>query len=221
MRKGFTLTELVVVIIILPFVLFLLDGLFATLLTEIPRSCRMAQQGSMLLGLLEQMHRDVGEAKALPAEFAGRTAGDKLLLVELPEGVIGYQIEEGRVTRSKLTSNLGGEAVPALRPAGIPSTSSGQALPTAGNKGKMPSPREPEQERAWSIPDGRVEWQVWQKDDAPSLSLRTPARAGPNGADRVLGGYAVEIKTHIEFRFHGRTEKKMAQTHLFYGGVLR
>jgi hypothetical protein len=35
---------------------------------------------------------------------------------------------------------LRGEAVPALRPAGIPSTSSGQALPAAENKGKMPSP---------------------------------------------------------------------------------
>jgi len=34
---------------------------------------------------------------------------------------------------------LRGEAVPALRPAGIPSTSSGQALPAAENKGKMPS----------------------------------------------------------------------------------
>jgi prepilin-type N-terminal cleavage/methylation domain-containing protein len=196
MRKGFTLTEMMVVIIILPFVMFLLDGLFGTLLTEIPRSCRMAQQGSMLLGLLEQINRDVGEAKSLPAEFAGRTAGDGLLLVELPEGVIGYQIEEGHVTRSKLTSA---------------------------------TPGEPEQERVWSIPNSKIEWQVWQKDGAPSLSLRarpelvegTPARAGPNGADRVLGGYAVEVKSHVELKVHGRMEKKMARTHLFYGGVLR
>ncbi len=167
MRKGFTLTELMVVIIILPFVLFLLDGLFGTLLTEIPRSCRIAQQGSMLLGLLEQIHHDVGEAKALPAEFGGRTADDKLLLVELPEGVIGYQIEKGRVTRSKLTSAPSGDL---------------------------------EQERTWAVPDGRIEWQVWQKDGQR---------------------YAVEVKTHVEFKFHGRLEKKMARANLFYGGALR
>jgi len=33
-----------------------------------------------------------------------------------------------------------GEAVPALLPAGITSTTSGQALPGVGIKGKMPSP---------------------------------------------------------------------------------
>ena len=167
MRKGFTLVEMMVVIIILPFVFFLLDGLFGTLLTEIPRSCRIAQQGSVLLGFLEQIHHDVGEAKALPAEFAGRTAGDKLLLVELPDGVVGYQIEEDHVTRSKLTSVQSNE---------------------------------PAQERVWSMPGSKVEWQVWQKDGQR---------------------YAVEIRTHVEFKFHGRMEKKMARTYLFYGGVLR
>ena len=192
MRKGFTLVEIMVVIIILPFVLFLLDGLFGTLLTEIPRSWRTAQQSTTLLNLLEQIHQDVGEAKGLPAEFAGRTAGDGLLLVELPEGVISYQIKEDRVTRSKLTSAPGGEAVPALRPAGI--------LPAAGNKGKMPSPREVEQERVWSEPNSKIEWKVWQKDGAR---------------------YAVDVKTHVELKVHDRLEKKMARAHVFYGGVLR
>jgi prepilin-type N-terminal cleavage/methylation domain-containing protein len=167
MRKGFTLVEIMVVIMILPFVLLLLDGLFGTLLTEIPRSWRIAQESTTLLNLLEQIHQDVGEAKGLPAEFAGRTAGDGLLLVELPEGVIGYQIEEGRVTRSRLTSAPPGEL---------------------------------EQERAWPVPNGKIVWQVWQKDNER---------------------YAVEVKTHVELEIQGRLEKKMARAHLFYGGVLR
>ena len=180
MRRGFTFTEMVVVIIILPFVLFLLDGLFGTLLTEIPRSCRMAQQGSMLLGLLEQIHHDVGEAKGLPAEFAGRTADDKLLLVELPEGVIGYQIEKGRVTRSIV--GAGSSARPG-QPHGV-----------------VPTSDDPERKRTWAVPDGRIEWQVWQKDGQR---------------------YAVEVKTHVELEIQGRLEKKMARAHLFYGGVLK
>ena len=167
MRRGFTLTEIMVVVIILPFVFFLLDGLFGTLLTEIPRSVRVAQQGSILLNLVEQIHQDVEKAKALPAEFTGRTAGDKLLLVELSDGVIGYQIEEGRVTRSRLANAPPGEL---------------------------------EQERAWSVPDGQVEWRVWQKDGR---------------------SYAVEVKTHVRLKIRGRMEKKMARAGLFYGGIQR
>ena len=164
---GFTLTEMMIVIFILPFVLFVLDGLFGTLLTEIPRSCRVAQQGSTLLSLLDQIHRDVERAKSLPAEFAGRTAGEKLLLVELPDGVVGYQIEDDGVARTSLTST-----------------------PSSG----------PPDERIWSMPGGKIEWQVRQKDGRR---------------------YAVEIKTHMEFKSHGRIEKKMARTYLFYEGVLR
>jgi len=166
MRKGFTLVEIMVVIIILPFVLVLLDGLFGAILTEIPRSWRTAQQSTTLLNLLEQIHQDVGEAKGLPAEFAGRTAGDELLLVELPEGVIGYQVKEGGVTRSKLTGAAAGEV---------------------------------EQKRVWSVPNGKIEWQVWQKDDSR---------------------YAVEVKTHVELTIHGRLEKKTARAHLFFVGAL-
>ena len=167
MRKGFSLTEIMVVIIILPFVFFVLDGLFGTLLTEVPRSWRVAQQGSILLNLVEQIHRDVEEAKALPAESAGQTAGDKLLLVKLADGVFGYQIEKGRVTRSWLANA---------------------------------PPSEQDKQRIWTMPAGEIEWQVWQKDGRP---------------------YAVEVKTHVEFKFHGRTEEKMARASLFYAGVLR
>jgi len=167
MRKGFTLTEMMIVIFILPFVFFVLDGLFVTLLREIPRSCRIAEQGSTLLSLLEQMHRDVEQAKSLPAESAGRTTGERLLLVELPEGVIGYQIAEDAVTRTRLTSTQSGG---------------------------------PPEERVWSMPGGKIEWLLWQKDGRR---------------------YAVEVRTHLDFKFHGRVEKKMARTYLFYEGVLR
>lgn len=180
MRKGFSLTEMMVVIIILPFVFFVLDGLFVTLLREIPRSCRVAEQGSSLLSLLEQMHRDVEQAKSLPAEFAGRTAGEKLLLVELPDGVVGYQIEDDGVTRSEFTDAV--RSVPVRADSNERLTASLQA------------------ERIWSMPGGKIEWQVRREDGRR---------------------YAVEIKTHMEFKFHGRTEEKMARTYLFYEGVLR
>jgi prepilin-type N-terminal cleavage/methylation domain-containing protein len=165
MRKGFTLVEMMVVIIILPFVLVLLDGLFGTLLKEMPASWRIAQQSTTLLNLLEQMQQDIDQAKGLPAEFAGRTTGDEQLLIELPDAVIGYQIKEDRITRSRVTDTPADEA---------------------------------EEEKVWSLPDGKVEWHIRQRD-----------------GER----YAVEVKTHVGQLTRGRVEEKMARAHLFFVGA--
>ena len=83
MRKGFTLVELLVVIIVLPFVMLVLDGLFSTLIRDIPRSYRVVQENTSLLSMLEQMQQDIDKAKGLPESFDGHTASGELLLIEL------------------------------------------------------------------------------------------------------------------------------------------
>jgi len=103
MRKGFTLVEVLVVIMTLPFVALVLDGLFNALLTDIPRSCRVLQDNTTLLSMLKQIQQDIDAAKGLPDSFAGHTTDDRLLLIELAEGMICYQLEEGRVLRRRLT----------------------------------------------------------------------------------------------------------------------
>jgi len=102
MRKGFTIVEMLVVIIVLPFILLVLDGLYKTLLTNIPASYRIAQENTTLLDMLEQMHRDIDKATGLPESFAGQTANDKLVIIELDDSVICYQIKDGRAIRRKL-----------------------------------------------------------------------------------------------------------------------
>lgn len=103
MRKGFTLVEILVVIMILPFVMIALDGLFKTLVTDIPQSYRVVQENTSLLNMLEQMQQDFDKAKALPESFAEHTTSDELFLIELKDGVICYKITSGRVIRSKLS----------------------------------------------------------------------------------------------------------------------
>jgi len=103
MRKGFTLVELLVVVIVLPFVFLLLDGLFKTLNGEIPMSVRLIQENTNLLTVLTQMQKDVDEAKGLPESYAGQTAGDHVLLIKLPDGVVCYKLQDGQVIRQKLT----------------------------------------------------------------------------------------------------------------------
>jgi prepilin-type N-terminal cleavage/methylation domain-containing protein len=162
MRKGFTLVEILVVIIVLPFVMLVLDGLFSTLIRDIPRSYRVVQENTSLLSMLEQMQQDINKAKGLPESFDEYTTSNKLLLIELTEGMICYQLKDDKVLRSKLTDNQ------------------------QSNAGER---------RVWSVPHAKVEWQVWRKDK---------------------GGYAVEVKTHIEHKVGGNWEKKMANSHLYF-----
>lgn len=110
MRKGFTLIEMLAVIVVLPFVFLLIDGLFKTFISEIPWSHRIVQENTNLLGMLAQIQQDTDGAKGLPKSFAGRTVSNKVLLIELAEGVICYQLKDGQVTRQKLTDTTQSEA---------------------------------------------------------------------------------------------------------------
>jgi hypothetical protein len=54
--------------------------------------------------MLRQIQQDIDRAKDLPESFDGQTSNDHTLLIELSEGVIIYQIKNGRVVRQKLTN---------------------------------------------------------------------------------------------------------------------
>ena len=134
MRKGFTLVEMLVVIIVLPFVMLVLDGLFSTLIRDIPRSYRVMQENTSLLSMLEQMQQDIDKAKGLPESFDEYTTSNKLLLIELAEGMICYQLKDDKartVRRSSLASRV------------------------TGDESRI---------TVWSMPHAKVEWQVWRKD---------------------------------------------------------
>ena len=167
MRKGFALVEMLAVIIILPFVLVVLAGLFTTIISDIPRSYRVIQANTSLLSMLRQMQGDIDAAKQLPESFGQYATDDELLLIKLADGMICYQLKDDKVLRRKLTN-----------------TQEGSGGGTA----------------VWSVPHAKVEWQVWRKDS---------------------GGYAVQVKTHIEHKVRGNLEKKMANSHLYFVGAFR
>jgi prepilin-type N-terminal cleavage/methylation domain-containing protein len=110
MRKGFSLVELLVVLIVLPFLFLLFNGLFKTLTGEIPMSVRLIQENTSLLNMLRQVQLDTDRAEDLPKSFAGRTANDHLLLIELSGGIICYQLKDGHVIREKLMNASQGKA---------------------------------------------------------------------------------------------------------------
>ena len=103
MRRGFTLVEVLVVMAILPFAAMALNGLFYAVIKEIPQSCRLVEENSILLNMLEQMYRDVSIAGGLPESFGSYTTGDKTLLVEQADCVVCYQLAEKSVIRREIS----------------------------------------------------------------------------------------------------------------------
>jgi len=110
MRKGYTFVEIILLIVITPFVFLFFDGLFKTFVAEIPWSLRIANEHTSLLNMTERMQKDVDEAKSLPQSYAGHVSNDRQVLIELPEGVFCYKFEDGRVLRQKLANT--GQSVP-------------------------------------------------------------------------------------------------------------
>jgi len=107
MRKGFTLIEILVIVIVTPFVFLIFDGLFRTLLSDIPWSWRIAQENTTMLSMLDQLQQDMDAAKGLPESFGAYTADDKLLLIELPNAVLCYQLKDGKVVRQRFAGTDG------------------------------------------------------------------------------------------------------------------
>ena len=104
MRKGFTLAEMLAVVIVLTAISFALAGLFGTIITDVPRSYRIIQTNTTLLNMLEQMREDIEAAKGLPISFGESSANEGLLLIEMEDGVISYQVRDGKVLRRNLTA---------------------------------------------------------------------------------------------------------------------
>ena len=105
MRKGFTITEVLIAVIVLPFMILILDGLFKTLIKDIPRSYKIVNVNTSLLSMLKEIQQDIDNAKGLPESYKEYTAGEKNLLIDLPEGMICYQIKDDRVYRLNMTEN--------------------------------------------------------------------------------------------------------------------
>jgi prepilin-type N-terminal cleavage/methylation domain-containing protein len=102
MRNGFSLVEMLTVITVVTFAFFAFDIIFKDAVVDVPRSTRVVDENTTLLNMMGRMQRDIDSAKSLPESSAGQVASGKLLLLELADGTICYQLEDGGVLRRKL-----------------------------------------------------------------------------------------------------------------------
>ena len=103
MRRGYSIIELMIIIIVFPAVMLVVNGLFRTLARDIPRASRVVQENTTVLSVLGHIQQDVDAAKALPQSYAGYAADANMLLIELEGEMICYELAEGKVFRRNLT----------------------------------------------------------------------------------------------------------------------
>ncbi len=103
MRRGMTLIELIVTIPLIVAVLTVMASFFPKLLTDIPKIQRAAHVHRGLAHMLRTVQTDVDTALALPESFGDKTAGESVLLIRLPDGVIFYEVNADGIVRNELS----------------------------------------------------------------------------------------------------------------------
>ena len=157
MRRAFTLIEVLVVLAVMPFVLVLISGVYATFIRDIPRATRVLQVNTTVLDALRQIRRDVEGAIGLPEQFADRHAGARTLLIEQPGRVICYELDEGRIVRTLL-----------------------RGAASKDTEAAASSPQAPE--RIWPVPGAVIAWRLWVRDGtAYAVEIRSHIQQRING----------------------------------------
>ncbi len=114
MRKGYTLTELMAVLFFFPVAALVLDGLFRTLVRDIPRSSDIVRENTSLLSALEHIQDDIQKAGRLPEAVEGYAADANALLIEHPDEVIRYESKGGKILRHKLGKDRNDSQAPTV-----------------------------------------------------------------------------------------------------------
>jgi len=102
MRRGTSLIELLALLAVLGTVTLLFGKALQTTVGEVPKLQGVAQASRVVFSMLERLQEDVDTAKSLPESHAGKTANGKLLLIELPEAIVSYEVAEGEIVRKEL-----------------------------------------------------------------------------------------------------------------------
>ena len=106
MRKGFSLIELLILIMTIPILMVFIDRFFGTLISQTPRIWNNVQQNTTLINMLGQLQNDIDKATDFPESKADFTSSDKLLLIEQPDALIGYEFGDKKIVRKILTGSL-------------------------------------------------------------------------------------------------------------------
>lgn len=110
MPGGYTIIEMLGVIIITPLLMVLIGGFLVTFLRDIPQATRLLDQNTAVLDVLNQLRHDMDRAVGLPSQAGDRRTDDATLLIRQADTLVCYRLKEGRIVRMVLDPQ--GEILP-------------------------------------------------------------------------------------------------------------
>ena len=110
MRRATSMIELIAVLAMMGMVALLFGINIRTTLSDVPNLQKLAQASRVVSGMLEQLQNDIDSAKSLPKSHAGKPANEKLILIELPQKIVSYEVLETQIVRKELPTNDPGTA---------------------------------------------------------------------------------------------------------------
>ena len=109
-RRGMTIVELLATFPLLLAAMAVAERVYPVLLQDVPNLQHAFNDHGGLEDAIRRVGRDVDAAVSLPDSHAGQTAGEKLLLIGLPDRVACYRVLDGLIVREELPAVGDGEA---------------------------------------------------------------------------------------------------------------
>ena len=103
MRKGFTMVEMLIVIMTLPLVAVAADKLFRELIVDAPHTLDVVSQNDSVVRMLIRLQEDVGRATGVLPAYEGHVGDEQLLLLRIGDQVVGYKKNQDRIERHELS----------------------------------------------------------------------------------------------------------------------
>jgi type II secretory pathway component PulJ len=90
-RSGFSLVEILAVMISLPIFFILISKLWVAVCQDMPASTRLVARHRTVLDAVQQIHQDVSAAGAIPLAYGPYASNDANLLVQMTDKIVLYQ----------------------------------------------------------------------------------------------------------------------------------
>ena len=106
-RRGVTLLELLAILPLLAMASLLSARLGLAVVQDMPRASRAMGTHDVLLNMIDSLQQNVDAAISVPGSLGGRKTDEKFLVLELPDGMVSYEVGPDEVTCRKHQTGSG------------------------------------------------------------------------------------------------------------------
>ncbi|MGA2916727.1 MAG: hypothetical protein ABSE89_11945 [Sedimentisphaerales bacterium] len=99
MKKGISLVEMLTVLAVMAVILIPLGRLWKFMIYDIPKSCKLVESNTSLIGVLKYMRKDINSARGFPQSFSEYSTDANSLLIKRQDDAVCYLLQDGKISR--------------------------------------------------------------------------------------------------------------------------